>query len=448
MRHPALPAALLATLLAAAPCAAQTFSADDFLPPAEAPSSGEESGRREVKDPAAVSEGTGQVTGAPAVSAATPQDAVNAHLARRSAGFAEFSFPSGYGFVATGVSTYTKHENPTAARIDQRNAYVRAYTAAKKHLTEGLYGLSSEGKTRVAESMTNLDQASGQTATRAETLTSEEITQRVEGLLRGYVVYDVQDDFANSTVYVTVVTTPKTQGHYERPSPDALAAASVNEGLEQVLAEARKGLVPPVGGRTIFVPSTGELAFVGFGSAAVRADADAALQAKHNLNAERIAKMRAADSLLGVILGDKVTAADKLDSQTRDLVADFEKASRDDPLGREAADSATYRALSERRREFASAETSSSAVTSLRSGVVPPGVRSQGWRDPENAFAYAIAVYLPSASSRADRARESMEQGTIVQPPSGQGSPAAPTAPNGPPIAPGPSGRVQGDDGL
>ncbi|MDR1082126.1 MAG: hypothetical protein LBQ79_14510 [Deltaproteobacteria bacterium] len=411
-----------------------------------------------MSDPASVATAPGTVTHEPAVAAASAQDAANARVAQRSAGFSELNFPSGYGFSATGVASYTRHESVVATRIDQRNAYNRAYMGAKRYLSEGLFGLSNEGKTAVAESMVNLDDASGPTRTRAETLTEESITQSVEALLRGYVVYDVHDDFDTSTVYVTIVTTPKTQGHFERPEPDAIAAGSVAEGLGQALAEIRKGLVPPVGGRTVFVPATGELAFVGFGSAVVRVDSDAALQAKHNVNAERIARMRAADALFGIITGDRVTAVDKLDSQSRELLADFEAASKDDPLAAAGAGSGSpgYRALAERKREFTSVESSSSAITSLRSGVLPPGVKSQGWRDPENAFAYSVAVYLPSATARAGQAAESMRSGTIVRPPSGSvrggggpaGSASAQGSPDAGPLTQGPSGRVQGDDDL
>jgi hypothetical protein len=39
-------------------------------------------------------------------------------------------FPSGLGFVATGMATYRAMENPVATRIAKRKAYVLAYTQA------------------------------------------------------------------------------------------------------------------------------------------------------------------------------------------------------------------------------------------------------------------------------------------------------------------------------
>jgi hypothetical protein len=448
MKNILSPALACLLLFCPALALAQSFSADDFLPPAQAATPTDEAALRQVQAPGEVKTETGAVSGQPAITAASPQDAINAYLAQRSAGFTELQFPSGFGFAATGVATYAKHESVVAARIDQRNAYNRAYTQAKKNLAQGLYGLSNEGRTKIAEAMSNIDEAAQGTLTRAETLTSESIRQSVEGLLRGYVVYDVFDDFENTAVYVTIVTTPKTQGHYERPAAGAVAAASVKEGLDQVLAEVKKGLVPPVGGRTVFVPATGELAFIGFGSAVVRVDQDKALQAKHNLNAERTAGLRAGDALLGIISGDAITGLDKLDSETKDLLADYEETTRDDPLAKPAADSGSYKILSERKKEFLSLESSSSTVSSLRKGVVPPGVRTQGWRDSDNAFAYALSVYLPSATARADQARQSMQQGQIVQSPGGKAAAGSPPPPEAGILNQGPSGRVQGDEAL
>ena len=57
------------------------------------------------------------------------------------------------------------------------------------------------------------------------------------------------------------------------PAPNAIEADSLRDGLNQVIAEVRSGLVPPVGGRIIMMRSTGETAFVGFGSAVVRSSA-------------------------------------------------------------------------------------------------------------------------------------------------------------------------------
>ena len=70
-------------------------------------------------------------------------------------------------------------------------------------------------------------------------------------LLKGFVVYAVEDDTANRKVYVSIVTTPKTRGKFNRPSPNGLEADSIRDGLGQVLLEIQTGLIPPVGGKMI-----------------------------------------------------------------------------------------------------------------------------------------------------------------------------------------------------
>jgi hypothetical protein len=337
-----------------------------------------------------------------------------------------------------------------AARIDQRNAYTKAFINAKKNLAEGLYGLSNDGKTKLAEEMSNIDTADTGTLTNANSTLTEKIEQSVSGLLRGFIVYAVHDDFDNGVIYVTIVTTPKTQGHGSRPDGNSIVAASVKEGLEQVLVEARKGLISPVGGKTIFVPQTGELAFVGFGSSVVRVDADKALQTRHNLNAERIAKMRASDSLCGMILGDNIESSDKLDAQTVSMVKDFATIEKEDPVAKEQKDSPGYTALTERKKEFLSKEMNSSSISSIRQGILPPGVKTQTWLDENKAFAYGLAVYMPSATQRASDGARQMQQGQIVQPVTkpGQSGVKPGTLPDAGQLQQGPSGQVQSNDAL
>ena len=70
-------------------------------------------------------------------------------------------------------------------------------------------------------------------------------------------------------MYVTIVATDKTMGKFSRPANDTLIVENLTDGMNAVLAEIQSGVVPPVGGRIVDVPSTGEIAFVGFGSAVV-----------------------------------------------------------------------------------------------------------------------------------------------------------------------------------
>jgi hypothetical protein len=439
--------AILAVLLLApaAGLRAQSFSADDFLPPAQ---SDDPAKLREVQDPAEVKSGTSDLTGAPAVEAKTPQDAINAFIEQSATGFAEIRFPSGFGYAAKGVASYGSHANPVAAKIDQRNAYNIAYINAKTALAEGLGGLSNEGKSKLADSLTNID-SSEQSLSEFKTSATESIDQVISKVLRGYVVYDVRDDFEKHVVNVTIVATPKTMGYIERPDPSTIVAESVREGLNEILAEIKRNIVPPVGGRTVFVQATGEFAYVGFGSDVIRQDADPALQAKQALNSQKVAAIRANDALCGLIVGDSVNSRSSLSSDIATLATNFEKASASDPL--KAADySEGYQALQERRREFLSVQTNSTLTTNLRKGVLPPGVQTSGWIDDDNAFAYSVAVWLPSASERARQAGDLMDGANILGggPSSSSSAGGGDGKPLGTPLKPGPSGQVQSPDDL
>jgi hypothetical protein len=89
----------------------------------------------------------------------------------------------------------------------------------------------------------------------------------------------------------------------------------------------------------------------------------------------------------------------------------------------------------------------------MRKGIIPPGVKTQTWRDSENAFAYGIAVYTPGATQRAYDAAKRMQQSQIVSPPpsneSGGGIGAQPgELPDAGEFRQGPSGQVQSNDAL
>ena len=140
--------ALLCMATAATVAFAQVPTADDFLPVVQG-------GPSDVKKPQQVSVKDKVVT------AASAQDAVNAAVAENvkglkgsdtpEAGAKMVKYPSGLGFVASGIATYRTVENPTLTRIAKRQAYVIAFTKAKKSLAEILGGLDNEGKETIRE---------------------------------------------------------------------------------------------------------------------------------------------------------------------------------------------------------------------------------------------------------------------------------------------------------
>lgn len=129
-------------------------TADDFLPPVQG-------GPTEVKAPDQVKVEKDVVT------AKTAQDAINVAVKENKKdrkgsddaghGVRMVKFPSGLGFVSSGMTTYRVTDNPVATRIAQRKAYVIAFTEAKKGLAETLGGLTNAGRETIRQSLTNVN---------------------------------------------------------------------------------------------------------------------------------------------------------------------------------------------------------------------------------------------------------------------------------------------------
>lgn len=429
---------------------AQVPTADDFMPVVQG-------GPSDIKQPEQVAIKN------KLVSAATAQDAVNAAVAENvkdlkngdtsEVGAKMVKYPSGLGFVASGVATYRTVENPTLTRIAKRKAYVIAFVKAKKSLAEILGGLDNQGKETVRESLVNISLPKEE-MTNISTESQESLRQAVDMMLRGFVIYEVKDDTSQNTVYVSIVTTPKTRGKLARLAPNVVEAESIRDGIDQVITEVRSGLVPPVGGRIIMMRSTGETAFIGFGSAVVRTSNNNAVQAKLNLETQKIAGMRSKDALCGLIIGDKASWEGSVKESLKDVVEEFEPADPFDPLAEKSP--ANAKKLAEARQSLVSRLESTNLYQSARKGVLPPGVNTKTWFDEDHAWAYAMSVYTPSLSNAAGKAAKEMQESNILQPvDAGNGNAAGGPAhgftderntqinPPGKAVKPGPTGRIE-----
>lgn len=436
---------LLSTLwLLAAPVQSAPPSADDFLPPVQASTPEQQQQLEQVKGP--VQEVKDPATGQTAAEGKTAQDAINFVVNKHSVGAEMVKFGSGMGWVATGAGSYEVMENPTATRIAKRNAYVKAFLDAKKKLAEALNGLSTEGRTQVVEQMEQVTDTKADLANFAATQ-DEKLEQAVQMLLKGFVIYAVEDDAAKKMVYVSIVTTPKTRGQFNRPSPNSMEADSIRDGLSQVLLEIQNGLIPPVGGKIIQVPATGEIAFVGFGSDVIRSSDNATMQLKMRLNAEKIAQMRAKDALVGMIIGDDTRWKSNLDETTQQTIKDFETS--------DGSTDASLQRFEKTRQTFLNVQKSSEQFQSVRSGILPPGVTPKTFTSNDAAEVYAVAVYIPSVSQQAAQTAKEMSQAQLLGNPNETGGAAiAPAAQNDSTprpkqnVAPGPTGSVSRDKDL
>jgi len=178
------------------------------------------------------------------------------------------------------------------------------------------------------------------------------------------------------------------------------------------LAEVKSGLVSPVGGKIVTVPETGETALVGFGSSVVRANKNAAVQAKLNLAAQKIAKAYAQDSLCGLIIGDKTTWSGEILDSYKSEHQEFVHLNAGDPLEGEGEELAKLEAS---RSEMMSTLRTSDAYSSARSGKLPPGVAVRTWFNDDKTWAYGMAVYVPSITNLAAGFRSDMQNAELLQ---------------------------------
>ncbi|NMB45961.1 MAG: hypothetical protein GX998_06050 [Firmicutes bacterium] len=356
------------------------FSTDDFLPPVEG-------GRTEIV--AVVNEADDGI-----VEAETAQDGFNyasQKLRDLGGGFRQVMFGSGLGYMAGVTESYVVFENPNATQHSLRLAYVRAYTKAKAELTRGLRGLSGRGRDRLQESLDEVT-TGAESAYNFSTIYEEDLQQAVEGLLRGYVVYEVEHRPEKKQVYVSLATSLKTISAVSNISGAVVQTSSLRAGMDYVLQQINLGIVPPVGGKIVFVPSTGETAVISFGSDIIRQHDDPTMARRLFQVAERVATVRANDAMIGLMNGDQVTWNTGLRTTTAYSQQEFQEVVEDDPT-------IQHEVLDEVQHRFLNTMAVTDDYRSFRSGQMPPGVNTQLKTD--EYWVYAVNVYLPSVSGDA-----------------------------------------------
>ena len=418
---------------------AQVPSVDDFVAPVSATPQKSGANPREIKEPGKVKISQQQVTitGAPTpvVQAATAQDAINTAVTQMGVlkrDIFHIETGSGLGVVASGASGYSVHANRNASLISKRQAYEKAYMMAKKNLTVHLQGLSNESKQKFFEAMAVVDVA---TATNSLVNTgavmSESAEQKIEGLIRGFVIYETNDDTAKSRVTVSIVTSPKTRGQTLRASGGLLLAKDLAAGMEQVFAEIDSGVVPPSGGRVITVPSPAgdQLYFLGFGSEINRVHPNPNIEGKLREQSAEVAKLRAAANLCGLLLGE-----------TSLWKGGFSTASSEENREFDVTDEATFKAtgvlakpLDQTRSSFLSVMTTRTEYKFAQNGKLPPGLTAIQRESPGGDWTIAAYIYNPAMTQAAQQAAEAMvnglsiaDRGRLVAPPGKGQATAAP----------------------
>ena len=363
---------------------------------------------RVVENPDAVTTTTNPQLGEKVVSAETTQDAVNAAQQQLidSGDEARFiSTPSGVGAVAVGYGSYSAEiTNPNLKLIEQRQAYLAATIEARVALAEFLKGMSIEGHQGLAKQFDMVDM-SEESLANIETYSAEAITERVNGMLRGAVIYDVQDNPESGDVSVTVVTTPKTQGAVQFTGDGNLTADSLENGLEVIFAEIKGGLVPPDGGRVVTVPSSGQIAWVGFGSEINRTNRDKEVQRELKREAIDTAKMRARRSLLAVINGEDISKQSEMNQSFSKEIKQFERIPGvEGEAGIQGKEADAITAFAQ--------QTKTRVMGSTTIGTLPGGVSVKSFQSSDGSWSYAVAVYWSEATSAAGNLSAIMDANT------------------------------------
>jgi len=416
-------------------------------------------GAKEVQKPDAVEVDAEAKT----VSAETMQDGINAavkDIQTNVDGGASriIKTKSGVGYVAVGSSGYgdpAQLANPTAAKMSKRLAYVTALQRAKVELAKFLGEMTLESKQALKETLkTTIDDKTDQTEISQDN--EESINRAVSMVLRGYVVYDVVDDEEEHSVRVSIVTSPATRGEVKRLSNGAMEAKSIAAGVQHVLTEINKGVVPPVGGRVIFVPQTGETAFIGFGSAVVPTSANATIQSRLKETAKKFASARAEAALCQNIVGDEFqwsnglsetsasSQSDAAGEQTANLTADIKKQSEDDPLNKD--NEKDIAEMNKVKDAFKASMSDSEEFKSAFSGKIPMGTNSKSWLG-DDGWAYSFCCYIPSSANIAADVKRKLETAQIVKPIAAVDSSDEPKA-EVKKLGKGATGQVSKDDDL
>ena len=402
---------------------APLLTADDFMPVVQAETEEQREELLTVQHPEEVKTEVDPELNKPVTKAATAQDAINSVMQRFYAdggdGCESVALPDGsLGLVAVGTGTYgSEMSNIVAQRREQQIAYYIAFLQAKRMMARYFAGASIEQVQSFIVNESARDEADSGVSTRNESFNMN-VDSVTEAVLKGYVTYDVRDDVENGTVYVTLVSTPRTQGRYSRPTSDTQQAETLKDGINKIFAEIQSGVVPPVGGRIVNVPETGEIAFVGFGSEVVRPADNKKAKADNRQSARRRATLRAEASLCGIIRGDNMTASDSdslaSENNSESYIGD-KKIDLSDPIDELTSDAEKAEAQ-QATQGFRSSDSNKQVIQSAIKGTIPPGVSPKAWLDNEGTFAYAVAVYIPSVTQKAAQMDQDMKDSQIVQP--------------------------------
>ena len=393
----------VAMLLVAAP------SLDELAPPAADPKA-----PTQVQNPSAVKVTAVKNSSAGAtqrVEAATPQDAVNKARTLNTV-VSEIKVGSGIGFVATGTAFYKHYRNRNAQLISQRGAYMDALMKAKAELAKYLYGMNVKAQEELKNSLASFDTAEENKAL-MNNYRMESVQSSVEAMLRGYVVFSVEDNPQKKKVSVTIATTPRTRAASMTVSAVAIASSDYRSAMQKLLAELSTGTLPPEGAKVFVIPNEkgeNQVFCVSFGSSIIRRNDNERLSAALEEQANRVSSLRAARNMIALLNGDKIlwetghtdiTKEREMDSGIKELLKKTKNDALAKPLGLNGKEDIN--------ESFLNIVMTSDAYKSSTEGKLPPGVQEKKWTDDNGDWAYTLLIYNANMTASTVRNRSTLE---------------------------------------
>lgn len=320
--------------------------------------------------------------------------------------------PSGLAIIAVGSADYSTYDNRNATLLGKRAAFTRAMLQAQKHMTAHLEGATSSCTRAAREQLVTLDTGSDENQTNMATSTEESCRETVKGMIRGYVVYRVDDLTDEKRVVVALASSTATRGAMQARNGAVVRTTDPKKAWKHVVTEITSGVVPPMGARMISNPETGENIIIGFGSAIVRQNRNKRVARKLARAAKKQAAIRANNSLVAFLSGDAVYWQGGFDQKQMETSQQFAVTGTDEQPEVEVLD--------QTRQAFVDALSMSDDYRAVTKGKVPPGVRIKTFIDQSGDWAMSVAVYRKSAQAQARVAAGQNRAGTGSASGSGQ----------------------------
>ncbi len=300
---------------------------------------------------------------------------------------------SGLGVVSTSVAYYASDSaSEDLVLISQRGAFLEADLRARAGMMEFLQGALLEGRSDLLRRFSTSDEGHS-TRVDSEESSLERVTSLAEGYLRGAITYLIDDQPTEGRILVSVVSTPRTQRAVRQRSSRTMTVSDFLDGQNWLHAEIRRGVLPPEGARIIVIPTTGEVAWIGYGSALLpaRASKDPRLRGQASRSAQLAAERRAQTCLVRALRGEELVASDCLDSSFSKSIQAY-----DDLLG----------GVSELQSSTSHQQATSEAMASAIAGGLPPGTTTTTLHSSDGRWVYSVCLYReggdgPEGGSRA-----------------------------------------------